>query len=752
MLKQFNLPLKILQFLSILSFSCIICGSVNTYAADQDEIPKTSIEELRLKPVTTIEGEVGDLLRQWYAKGTAAGNVGDYYDNRDRGHSRLKMEEYPQLQQITYSDEDRKQQKDYAVQRTILHHVVFGNSSTSAPLNNGGSNVRTYYTNPGGMAFLYNQYTHNNIYIYPAHHDYWQRDGHGDVLPTNSPYLIASKGSSGSDRKYMNAVAQTLAAFRPDVKKKLIETGFLMPTIQMILRYSAAGNWLEYMKGGAHRTAGIGVNNLKMVKIAHELQIDEIPPLVQLKVIEEDEPLNGEDYFSPGKSIKLADTPVVIARIFRGKSFWHRMVVSAEASFDLDGRDISFYWKVLQGNPQEISIQPLNQAGSVVEIKIPYHHRQPTIQNGDLETNRVDIGVFVKSGKYYSAPGFITSFSLDNESRTYDEDEHILEIGYGMGKSVFEISDWNGFFRLINPETEFRPASILRNQFRRNEIDFINSVADEYSNAETSIAATKKEIEGKEGEEKKKLSKKLWKLKKEQETLITDKRQGQQYPINELALHALNSLIEDPDFFNTYYADINHFFKTATNDNKSGFTEAINRLENYGIIKKKQDFVIEIIPMREGSGSLTERLTRFEYAQIKNLNAITLSSLFFPDIVRSSFQVNFVDQRLITPKFWRDVYHYNQGGQLTGWTRYNDAGKTEFNRDGLIALEKDSLDRCIKGQTVEYIQDPPEQDRKRKQAWVNENPLKYLPGKEIWHYEYENDSDWRGTVVRIEKL
>ena len=118
--------------------------------------------------------------------------------------------------------------------------------------------------------------------------------------------------------------------------------------------------------------------------------------------------------------------------------------------------------------------------------------------------------------------------------------------------------------------------------------------------------------------------------------------------------------------------------------------------------------------MRKGSGSLAERLTRFEYAQIKNLNATALSSLFFPDIVKSSFQVNFVDQRLITPKFWRDVYHYNQGGQLTGWTRYSDAGKTEFNRDGLIVLEKDSLDRCIKGQTVEYIQDPPEQDRKRK--------------------------------------
>lgn len=35
------------------------------------------------KPITTAKGEVGDLLRQWSKDGTAAGNVGDWYDNRD---------------------------------------------------------------------------------------------------------------------------------------------------------------------------------------------------------------------------------------------------------------------------------------------------------------------------------------------------------------------------------------------------------------------------------------------------------------------------------------------------------------------------------------------------------------------------------------------------------------------------------------------------------------------------------------------
>ena len=32
------------------------------------------------------------------------------------------------------------------------------------------------------------------------------------------------------------------------------------------------------------------------------------------------------------------------------------------------------------------------------------------------------------------------------------------------------------------------------------------------------------------------------------------------------------------------------------------------------------------------------------------------------------FHTNFVDQRLTTPKLWRDVFHH-EGNRLAGWTR-----------------------------------------------------------------------------------
>src|SRR5512143_1979831 len=83
------------------------------------------------RAVTSIEGPVGDQLRLWYANGLAAGNTGDSYDNRDRGHSELDLRLFPQLQKITYTDEDRKANRDWAIQRIVLPPVVFGNSSTA---------------------------------------------------------------------------------------------------------------------------------------------------------------------------------------------------------------------------------------------------------------------------------------------------------------------------------------------------------------------------------------------------------------------------------------------------------------------------------------------------------------------------------------------------------------------------------------------------------------------------------------------
>ena len=155
---------------------------------------------------------------------------------------------------------------------------------------------------PRGLAFLFTQYARNNLYIYPEHQDHDPGrngdGGYGDLFPTNTPYLIASQGSSGSDQPFMRAMPYVLAAFRPEVKKKLIQSGMLMPTIQMILRItnrSLAGA-KDYLTGKAHPTVfqGSDVDPLAMVEMAHGINASRHPadrdPQGDSK---EDTPVNG---------------------------------------------------------------------------------------------------------------------------------------------------------------------------------------------------------------------------------------------------------------------------------------------------------------------------------------------------------------------------------------------------------------------------------------------------------------------------
>jgi hypothetical protein len=94
---------------------------------------------------------------------------------------------------------------------------------------------------------------------------------------------------------FMRALPYVLAAFQPDVKRKLIQSGLLMPTIQMILRAtnrSLAGT-KDYLTGKAHPTVfqGGNVDPLAMVEMAHGINLSDIPPIAIIRVLKEDEPV-----------------------------------------------------------------------------------------------------------------------------------------------------------------------------------------------------------------------------------------------------------------------------------------------------------------------------------------------------------------------------------------------------------------------------------------------------------------------------
>ncbi len=750
---------------------------------------------LKDKPITTAGGEAGDLLRKWWKEGTAAGNVGDWYDNRDRGHSDLDTNAYPQLRRFVYSDDDLKQRRDWAAAGVLRTDVTFGNSSTSAPPTLTGSNPRSLYLHPRGLPLLYEQYTHANLYIYPEHRDHdpghnGMGDGYGDLYPTNTPYLLISQGSSGSDQPFMHAVPQTLAAFRPEVKKKLIESGLLMPTVQMILRHTnkhLAGPE-EYMTGKAHPSVfeGSWVDPARMVKLAHEIEAGAIPPMVQLKVLEEESPLPGRDFFDPVGNERLANTPAVIARVWRGAAGRRRLVVSATDSFDVNKRPLKFHWVVLRGDAGRIDIRPENADGSVVEVVVPYHPRRPVAPGSPLESNRVDIGVFVHNGVYPSAPGFLTFCSLDSEARTYADDGRVLEIGYGMGETTLNVRDWNGLFAALQADT---PAGRLP-RLTDTERTALREAAPAYkklhdaqqaaqekrksaeAEAQKAAAAQKTAQERKAAAAKAHADKPSPQTKAaldqvtEEETARTrdrtkadDTLRAAQKEADEagkavstfldtkipqcdagpraLVERALTELIRDPEFCNRHADTIAGLLSKADGGRKGAVEGERRRLIGLGVASGMKGNRLDLRP---------GKWTDYEKAQLERFGAAVLANLVYPGVVDHSYQVNFVDGRLTAPKTWRDVYRYDAKGRPLGWTRYDGETETDFNPDGLMVLSTDLRGRCVLARTVRYEQAPPPAGH----FGFNANPLRCLPSGEFLTYAYDGEDDVKGYVVTRE--
>jgi hypothetical protein len=394
------------------------------------------------RPVVAGYGKAGELLAQWYKEGTAAGNHGDLYDNRDGGHSYMNFRTFPQLTRVIYGEEAQRRHLHWGLQRWFQFNAVcIGNSSTA--LTGGPAwrcQGRLALTEPGGAMALYLQYVDRHLYVYPVHvdnnpgHNGAAGRGHGDVLPANTPYIVLSQGSSGSDVVFLDALTATLAALRPEVKRELAAAGALMPTLQMIFRMSnkTAAKPEDYLTGKAHPTAfeGSQVDAEKMVTMAHGITSDALPPTVRIKVVEEDEPVLGRDYFDVGPRERLFDTPCAVARVVKSTQYERRMVVSAEGSKDLRGKPLSYHWVVLRGDEKKIHIKPLDAAGSKAELRVGYHGRRPIAPGSDRDSNRVDIGVVVHNGVYYSAPAFVCFYTLDNEKRVYDAQNRIQVVDY----------------------------------------------------------------------------------------------------------------------------------------------------------------------------------------------------------------------------------------------------------------------------------------------------------------------------------
>lgn len=371
-----------------------------------------------------MSGPAAEWLLARSRRGWTAGMTGFLYDNRDRGHSGIRPEDFPQLAQTRYAKVFRDRNLDYGVAGPFRFEMpVIGNSSTALT---GGmyarSQARQAVTGAGAAARAFRLYETNHLYFYPEHRDH--DPDTDDRFFANAPMFMASQGSSRSETRLVRAAAMALAAMRPDTFAAARDAGLLAPTVQMLLRTSrpgAAGS--GYMTGTAHPSAfeADSVDMETLVRAANALKPDEIPPMVRLSVERDFFARPGVDYPDPTADERLFTTPAAIARAWRSLEHRREIVLSAEDTVDPNGRDLVFDWAVLRGNPDRITIShdPDDTARVRARISIAWHDAHPVPERDDLMTARVDIGVFARNGTTVSAPSILSVVFPVHQARRY---------------------------------------------------------------------------------------------------------------------------------------------------------------------------------------------------------------------------------------------------------------------------------------------------------------------------------------------
>jgi hypothetical protein len=363
------------------------------------------------------------VLRRLVASGKAAGLADVIYDNRDQEHSSLQPGLFPQVSRTRYDDVFKREYLHHGVAGRMMFSLpTVGNSSTAltqGPI--ARSNARIALADQVSAMRTFRLYASNHMYVYPEHRDY---DADlGDRLYSSAPYFMVSQGSSYRDQPFVEALLTVLAAFRPDTRAKLVELGLLAPTAQMVLRRTLdrVRGVSDYLSPIAHPVV---FENLQLrlaaaVAYANSITPETIPPMVKLTVLSDFPSVPGQDYLAVNLSESLFTTPSAVARLWRSFAYSRSMAISAAATEDPNGRPLRYHWVLLQGDPARVRILPQGESGETARIEMDWHDPFPARPQLDLQSARVDIGVFADNGVHISAPATVSVLFPTHQAREY---------------------------------------------------------------------------------------------------------------------------------------------------------------------------------------------------------------------------------------------------------------------------------------------------------------------------------------------
>lgn len=378
-----------------------------------------------------------------------------------------------------------------------------------------------------------------------------------------------------------------------------------------------------------------------------------------------------------------------------------------------------------------------------------------------MDSCRIDIGVFVHNGIYYSAPAFITSRTIDSEAQTYSGDGRLVEIGYGPARFKFEVTDWRMFFASMqNPASEV--AAIVREAIPPKERAQLMQAADEYRIASKRLddAGAASESVRKENtpENQKGLmagrdkaaSEKVANLTSELDHILDAKPRDCEYSIRTLAPWLLFQLAHRSDLYP---------------QNQVAFTSLPSRAAK--LLEKMKASRLLKLTSAGFEWLAPSALSESEFFETPSVPLPTeyqkrMCTLFHAELLAGSLGGLSVVQRLklppemaadpqFDPRDWRDVYRYHRNGAPMGWIQIAPDGSTvELSQHGHVVKSRDALGRCISA--LHLTDCPPGSVKMRTETPVMKPGHGLLPMREFHakpglQYRYRDDLDFVGRAI-----
>lgn len=214
-----------------------------------------------------------------------------------------------------------------------------------------------------------------------------------------------------------------------------------MPSLNMLFRASqrTLASPRDYLTGVAHPPVFLPANldTPKLVRMAHALTTNDLPPVVVLDVVRETCKSGARPHlFDIVRSERLFDSPLAVGRVFRGAARTRTLELKASCRRP----DARLHWVLLQGDPAKVTFTPNPTNSALMTVTVAHHtpFETPLGNRRSILTARVDIGVIAETGTTFSLPAILSLAFLGHEQqRTYGADRRILSIDYSRGQAAY---------------------------------------------------------------------------------------------------------------------------------------------------------------------------------------------------------------------------------------------------------------------------------------------------------------------------